>query len=84
MTEDKRTFSRSMMDPRFIMSVLILAGAFWGQWVLNDYKMTVMQDDITELQEKVRPVENMESTLNSIKTLVVKIAQKQGIEVIIP
>ena len=73
-----------MMDPRFIMSVLAIAGAFYGQWVLNDYKMTVMQDDIVELQEKVRPVENMVTTLNSIKMLVERIAEKQGIEVFIP
>ncbi len=83
MSEDK-TFVKSMMDPRFLISVLAIAGAFYGQWVLNDYKMTEMRDDITELKEKVKPVDGMAKTLTSIKVLVVKIAEKQGIEVIIP
>lgn len=82
---------KSWMDPKFLLTLALVLGGGYASFKLMEYKVETLTTRVETLEGKVSAVDqfdnrllNVENIVNSTKKLVIKLAQKQGIEVIVP
>ena len=72
------------LDPKFILTLALIVGGWFATYKVLEYRVDQLEKKVAVIQQQdiVSRIKNVEDATSKTKDLVVKIANKMGIEVL--